>query len=71
MRLPIRRVVLMLIAAVVAGAAAYPLGTVSLLLGLAGGALVYVALLHVLRVVELGALLQALRRPRDVAKSLG
>lgn len=71
MRLPTRRVLLMLIAAVVAGAAAYPLGTVSLLLGLVGGALVYVALLHVLRVVELGALLQALRSPRDVAKSLG
>ena len=71
MRLPARRVVLMLIAAAAAGAAAYPLGRVSLALGLAGGALVYAGLLHALRVVELGALMGALRRPRDVAKSLG
>ena len=71
LRLPMRRVWLMLVAAVVAGAVTYPLGRLSLLLGLVVGTLVYLGLLHVLRVVEAGALLAALRRPRDVARSLG
>ncbi len=71
LRLPMRRVWLMAAAAAAAGAVAYPLGTLTSPLGLVGGALVYLVLLHVLRVVEAGALLQALRRPRDVARSLG
>jgi O-antigen/teichoic acid export membrane protein len=71
LRLPMRRVWLMVAAAAAAGAVAYPLGLVSLLLALVAGGLVYLALLHVLRVVEVRELLQALRRPREVTRSLG
>jgi len=71
LKLPMRRVWLMVAAAAVAGGVAYALGTVSLALGLVGGAAVYLVLLHALRVVEAGALLHALRRPRDLARSLG
>ena len=71
LRLPLRRVTLMLAAAAVTGVVAALLVTVSLFAALAGAPLVYLALLQVLRVVDVPELLRALRRPRDLAKSLG
>jgi O-antigen/teichoic acid export membrane protein len=71
LRLPLGRVARMVVAAALAGVAAALLGSVSLFLGLAGGGIVYVALLHLTRVVDVPSLVRAVRRPRDVARSLG
>ena len=71
LHLPLGRVARMLVAGALAGGAAALLGSVSLFLGLAGGGIVYVLLLHVTRVVDVPALVRAVRRPRDIARSLG
>lgn len=71
LRLPLGRVVRMIVSAALAGGVAALLGLVSLFLGIVGGGLAYVLLLQVTRVVDVPVLIRALRRPREIARSLG
>ena len=71
LHLPLGRVVRMVAAAAAAGAVAYLGGRISLFLGIAAGGLVYLLLLQLTRVLDLPVLLRAIRRPREIAKSLG
>jgi O-antigen/teichoic acid export membrane protein len=71
LRLPVARPARMLAAAALAGGAAALLGMVSLFLGLIGGGLAYVLLLQLTRVVDIPVLVRAIRRPREIARSLG
>jgi O-antigen/teichoic acid export membrane protein len=71
LRLPLGRVLRILAAALLAGGVAALLGLVSLFLGLIGGGLAYLLLLQVFRVVDLPVLIRAVRRPREIAKTLG
>ena len=71
LHLPLGRVVRMVAAAAAAGGLAYLGGRISLFLGIAAGGVVYVLLLQVTRVVDVPVLLRAIRRPRDIARSLG
>jgi lipopolysaccharide exporter len=71
LHLPRRRVALMLGAAALAGGAAYLGGQISLFLGLVAGAVIYALVLQFTRVVDVPVLLRAIRRPRELARSLG
>jgi O-antigen/teichoic acid export membrane protein len=71
LRLPARRAALMLVAAALAGVAAWALGTLWLVAGLLGGGLVYLAGLRALRVIDIGVLWRIARHPRDLPGSIG
>ncbi|MGD9695163.1 MAG: flippase [Thermoleophilia bacterium] len=71
LRLPVGRVARMALAAAAAGGAAAVVAPHSLIGALAAGAALYLALLPLLRIVDLRALLDAVRNPKAAVDALG